>query len=378
MPQRTGEFRRAGQTSRHGTPEQRRSALPPARDASPHLPRGREHQRRVINELTPRLAEAADAVADYIGAVEQAAADRVREAEQARDAALAEAATALREAADADTRATTARDELDKLATQHQELRDRHEELRGSHARLTEEYERLNAHDQMVPEGHAKNTAKAGCLEAAQPKGAGSQREHRAAQVAARFKAPNTCPDRMDLGEIDGHNWALVPDPDRPGSLLVITVLGAITPRGSEGRRTGRWDASHRRQRLKPDGGRKTFPDCVTAIAAVINAEAERRPLPPADDPVWELPPGYRMVLGIAAERLDPNRGQLSRLEPRTYRDRLGKSLRLAAGCFRMSPDELSILLDAPRDDFGTSKAATHLYETLQRIRNRHIAPASS
>lgn len=159
----------------------------------------RAREQAVLAELLPRTLAAltaiqdgeraaadADAVADHIAQVERAADERVRDADAARsladsqaatartglqwallcltagladrDAAYAEAATALREAADADARATADRAALDELEGRHQELTGEHQALTGRHERLTGEHQALG-------ERHRELTERTGRLE---------------------------------------------------------------------------------------------------------------------------------------------------------------------------------------------------------------------
>ncbi|MFF1715745.1 hypothetical protein [Streptomyces sp. NPDC058268] len=195
----------------------------------------------------------------------------------------------------------------------------------------------------------------------------------------ADFPAPG--PEPVDLGVHDGRHWVMEPEPGRTDRFRLLAdeaAVGTLAPALRGSRPTGQWQAGHRRTRLAPRNGRH-FADHTAAIRAVIEAENTYRPLPAADNPVWAaIPADLRTQLSSAALNVNPDRGYIAALEPAAYRRALASALRAARGHGRISPRHLTVLLDAPRADFGppSHERAQRLHEVLQQLREHLVAGA--
>lgn len=192
---------------------------------------------------------------------------------------------------------------------------------------------------------------------------------------------PAPGPEPVDLGVHDGRHWVMEPEPGRTDRFRLLAggaAVGTLAPAMRGSRPTGQWQAGHRRHRLAPTGGRH-FADHTAAVRAVIEAENVYRPLPAADNPVWAAIPAYlRTQLSGAALNIKPDQGHIAALEPAVYRRALASAVRAARGHGRISPRHLSVLLNAPRTDFGppSHERAQRLYEVLQQLREHLVATA--
>ncbi|MGE6728337.1 hypothetical protein, partial [Streptomyces niveus] len=191
------------------------------------------------------------------------------------------------------------------------------------------------------------------------------------------FPAPG--PGPVDLGIYDGRHWVMEPEPSHPDRFRLLAdanAVGTLAPAMRGSRATGQWQAGHRRHRLTPQNGRH-FTGHAVAIRAVIEAENAYRPLPPADDTVWAaIPADLRTQLSSAALNVNPDRGHIAALEPAAHRRVLATAVRAARGHGRISPRHLTVLLDAPRTDFGppSHERAQLLYKVLQQLREHLVA----
>ncbi|MFE4829966.1 hypothetical protein [Streptomyces sp. NPDC056672] len=122
-------------------------------DAAEQVRRAEQRREEAVGDAEAARAEAARS--------EQAA----EHARAERQAALLEAACALGEAADADSRATADRAALDELTRAHRELRDTHQQLSGAHDLLKTRHEELRQAHTALTDEHRQLLAAHGRLQ---------------------------------------------------------------------------------------------------------------------------------------------------------------------------------------------------------------------
>ena len=194
--------------------------------------------------------------------------------------------------------------------------------------------------------------------------------------------APRPAPAEY-LGELNGRNWTLAPDPDAVGDQLAFAdgvVVGVLTEHRTGRGPTGRWSAAHRRHPLNPGDGKTTFAQHTLALAALIQAEEQYQPLPGEGEPVWKtIPKELLREVGTGSRGLELNRGRLAQLTPVRYREQLHQALREAVSAARtgwMPTRHLIVLLNGDRRDLGATGnvSADRLADALDSVREFVLA----
>lgn len=251
---------------------------------------------------------------------------------------------------------------LDKLRVQQEERHQETERLRAQIAVLSNPQD----DNRPVSEPSAEETT-------------ATETDTRPADIPVQETFPAPGSDAIELGMHDGTTWVMEPEPGHPGRFRLLangTAVGTLAPAMRGSRTTGQWQATHRRRKLTPVTGLR-FPDHTTGICAVMEAEAAHRPLPPADASAWAtIPPHLRTQLSGAAMNINPAQGHIAQLEPAAYSTALAAAIKAARGTGRISPRHLTVLLDAPRADFGppSHERAQRLYDVLQQTREHIIS----